>query len=309
MPQASPTIRNEVALRSAALVALLEGLVDYAGLFPPAKLTMQEAVENYATYARDKFRWMLGRFIVPVARLAEFENAITNLAAPHLRWSVSALPGSDVETDIKQVLVFNGRHNSANIAISSIELKVARPDDIDHAHSLIPSNLETFFEIPLSADLKGCIAAIKQCGRSAKIRTGGETAEMIPPSAAVAEFILQCAQSRIAFKATAGLHHPIRSVHPLTYATNSPSGTMHGFLNVFLTAAFLLNSTFHISEAIELLDETSPEAFSANSDSIGWRNYSLTREQLSGARKTFSLSFGSCSFSEPLEDLQSLSLL
>jgi hypothetical protein len=302
MPQASPTIR------SSALTALLEGLVDYAGLFPPTKLSMEAAVENYAAYANGKFSWMLGRFVVPAARLAEFEIALAGLSQTRAKWSLSALLGHDIEADIKQVLEFNRQH-APEIAISSVELKVVNPADIFRAHMLIPKTLGAFFEIPLSADLQGCVFALKECGRYAKIRTGGETPEMIPPSAGMAEFISQCAHAGVTFKATAGLHHPFRSVHRLTYAADSPSGTMHGFLNVFFAAALLRSGAIDAAEATELLNETSPEAFLIDSGSIGWREHSLTREQIAAARKNFSLSFGSCSFSEPVEDLQSLSLL
>jgi hypothetical protein len=300
MQQASPIIR------SAAFPALLENLVDYAGLFPPAKLPMQVAVENYAAYAAGEFNWMLGRFIVPAARLAEFESAIVNLRTIE-RWPLSVLLGADIAKDIEQVREFPTRNHA--VEVSSVELKVAAADDILRAHSLIPTNLPAFFEIPLTADIHGCISALKQCGRSAKIRTGGETPEMIPPSSSVAAFIFQCAQAKVTFKATAGLHHPVRSVHPLTYAPDSPTGTMHGFLNVFLAAALLGNSAIDIPEATELLGETSAEALVVNTDSIGWHDHRLTREQIVVTRKNFSLSFGSCSFTEPIEDLQGLSLL
>jgi len=300
MQQASPTIR------SAVLTALLKNLVDYAGLFPPAKLPMQAAVENYAAYSAGEFNWMLGKFIVPAARLAEFGSAIVNLRTIE-KWPLSVLLGADIAKDIEQVCEFPLRNHE--VEVSSVELKTTTADDIFRTHSLIPTNLPAFFEIPLTADIQGCISALKQCGRGAKIRTGGETPEMIPPTSSVAKFMFQCAQAKVPFKATAGLHHSVRSVHPLTYAPDSPTGTMHGFLNVFLAAALLGNSAIDIPEATELLSETSPEALVVNTDSIGWHDHRLTREQIVAARKNFSPSFGSCSFTEPIEDLQSLSLL
>ena len=51
---------------------LLNEIIDYAGLFPPSQVSMSEAVLNYATYRNSNFGWMLGRFILPVARLEEF---------------------------------------------------------------------------------------------------------------------------------------------------------------------------------------------------------------------------------------------
>ena len=70
-----------------SLDILLAQIVDYAGLFPPADLPMDQAVANYAAYRQDPGAWMLGRFVVPVARLDEFAQA----AAPFLAYG-SATP-------------------------------------------------------------------------------------------------------------------------------------------------------------------------------------------------------------------------
>ena len=74
--------KNTVSEIAPALRALLEGVFDYAGLFPPAKLGMAETVSNYATYLAGEHSWMLGRLIVPVARLDEFESSVSDLL-PH----------------------------------------------------------------------------------------------------------------------------------------------------------------------------------------------------------------------------------
>ena len=66
-------------------------------------------------------------------------------------------------------------------------------------------------------------------GAYAKIRTGGPTPDAIPPVEDVARFITTCALKRLPFKATAGLHHPIRSIQPLSYETGAPYALTHGF--------------------------------------------------------------------------------
>jgi hypothetical protein len=270
---------------------------------------MPDAARNYSSYASGEFRWMLARFIVPVIRLAEFETAAAGV--PNSPWRLSALLGLDLDivADIAKILDFNRRHDAANIAISSVELKASAPADILSAHSQIPRDLSAFFEIPLSGDLRTCLSTLAQCGRYAKVRTGGEAPEMIPAVESVAQFLQLCTEFGLPFKATAGLHHPIRSTHGLTYAADSPSATMHGFFNVFLASVFLRNNAIPLAKVIEVLNETSPLAFTFSADHIGWRSHSLTREQIVSARQHFSLSFGSCSFSEPVEDLQALSLL
>ncbi len=71
--QTTQPVRNSDAADSAGV--LLRDLIDYAGLFPPASLAMASSVANYDMYSQSEWNWILGRFIVPVARLAEFEEA------------------------------------------------------------------------------------------------------------------------------------------------------------------------------------------------------------------------------------------
>ena len=61
----------------AALRAFLSGLIDYAGLFPPASLALEPAIRNYAAYQQSAQSWMLGRFICPAARLPELDPFLT----------------------------------------------------------------------------------------------------------------------------------------------------------------------------------------------------------------------------------------
>ncbi len=146
---------------------------------------------------------------------------------------------------------------------------------------------------------------VKQSGCFAKLRTGGVTPDAIPSVAAVAAFIRACADLRLAFKATAGLHHPVRAEHPLAYEPDAPRAVMHGFLNVFLAAAF----AWHGERDIEpVLAETDPTAFRFD-DRAHWRDRSLDAGQVRDARTHFAHAFGTCSFDEPVRDLEALGLL
>jgi hypothetical protein len=295
---------------------LLRDLIDYAGLFPPAALAMMPAVANYDLYTRSKCSWILGRFIVQVARLGEFEQAFVGLPAPEYEpgstiWRLSALLGDDVAADIASIREFNARmatHSSGrSVVVEAVEVKAASPDEVISSAKIIPTELDAYFEVPLWSGGE-CIAAISDCGRRAKIRTGGETADKFPSSENVIEFIRLCAAANVPFKATAGLHHPLRSVHRFTYQPDSASGIMHGFLNVFLAAAFL-RAGMKTDLSIELLDEQSAEAFHFDSDGIVWRQHRLSRHEIIATRRDFAISFGSCSFTEPIDDLRSLHLL
>jgi hypothetical protein len=297
-----------------AISVLLRDLIDYAGLFPPASLAMDAAVANYQTYSQSESNWMLGRFILPVARLNEFEEAFAGLPAStpsSLNWRLSALLGADPETDIARICEFNARNgdscSSGAAVIDSVEAKAATPAEIARLSVLIPPDLVTYFEIPL-ATCSECVAAVAACGRRAKVRTGGETPDKFPSAGALVEFMQLCAAAGVPFKATAGLHHPLRSVHRLTYQADGPSETMHGFLNVFLGAMFL-QETGDPWLARQLMEEQSRQAFHFDVDGVRWRDYRIGRKEIANARKSFAISFGSCSFTEPIEDLRSLHLL
>ena len=146
------------------------------------------------------------------------------------------------------------------------------------------------------------------CGRRAKIRTGGETADKFPALENVVGFIRLCAAANVPFKATAGLHHPLRSVHRFTYQPDSPSGVMHGFVNIFLAAAFV-RAGMETKLAVQLLEEQSADAFHFSADGVDWRQHRLSQREIAAARRSFAVSFGSCSFTEPIDDLKSLRLL
>ncbi|HJT86512.1 MAG TPA: hypothetical protein VJ732_01625 [Bryobacteraceae bacterium] len=158
-------------------------------------------------------------------------------------------------------------------------------------------SLPTYCEVPL-ADLGAAFA---------KLRTGGVTPAAIPSPSRVADFLCQAAAGGVAFKATAGLHHPIRSPRPLTYAPDSPRAIMHGFLNVFVAAAFAWQG-MHRDVVLEILTDSDPGAFQFRDDELAWRASSVSRAQVEAARLHFAHSFGSCSFEEPISELRELGL-
>jgi hypothetical protein len=94
-------------------------------------------------------------------------------------------------------------------------------------------------------------------------------------------------------------------MQPLTYEADAPRAVMHGFLNVFLAAAF----AWHGERDIEpILAETDASAFSFE-DRARWRDRSLTAAEIRDARREFAHAFGSCSFEEPIQDLIGFGLL
>lgn len=290
----------------ASLEKLLADLIDYAGLFPPAKLDMNPAVEEYARQRQSDRRWMLARFILPLGRLDEFIDA----AADHFDgnpWPLSVLVAGDATEARRTIDAFNEAHRG-RAAIEAVETRRDSPADIVTAGEAL-GGLSVFYELPhREPDLGPWMDAVAQAGGAAKIRSGGVTAEAFPSSEDVARFIAAAVDAGVPFKATAGLHHPLRGDYRLTYEPDSPTGTMHGFLNVFLTAAGLRSGILDQAKAAELLEERSTDV-TVEGDGLRWGDHHFSTAQLDDARRHFALSYGSCSFAEPVEDLETLGIL
>ena len=148
----------------------------------------------------------------------------------------------------------------------------------------------------------------RSLGRARAAAFSGTTPEAFPATRDVARFLEACVREGVPFKATAGLHHPLRAEYRLTYEPDAPEGVMFGFLNVFLGAA-LLATGMPAAELPALLEENSAAALRVDDTGISWRRYCLTRDQAAAARASLALSFGSCSFREPVDDLKALRLL
>ena len=295
-----------------AIAALLDGLVDYAGLFPPASEDMRPALVSYASYLASPDRKALGRFIVPLRRLKELEDAGTDLfprAQDSEPWRLSVLVSDDVHAAGEEMLRFNCHHSSGasagHVVIDVVELRASTVAEIESQREEIPSSFTTYFEIPTAGDMSLLVGALARVSARAKIRTGGVTPEAFPPAEEIIRFMTTCRQNGVPFKATAGLHHPVRGSYRLTYEPDSPTGKMYGFLNVFLAATFVYAGESE-DTALAVLQEEDPLAFSFSDDAIIWRQKSVTAEQIAASRAEFAISFGSCSFREPVDEIESL---
>jgi hypothetical protein len=294
---------------SRSLGTLLAGLVDYAGLFPPAALGMPEAVAAYGRYAAGGDSAMLGRFVLPAARLDEFFSHVRLLpraTAPRRdrTWRVAVLGGA---ADDAEIVRANARFAGA-VVVDVVEAKAETIEAVAELAPLVQRGFTVYVEIPVRADPVTLIEAIKAHGLRAKIRTGGLTADAFPPTSDVLRFLEQCTRAGVPFKATAGLHHPLRGEYALTYAPGAERGTMFGFLNIFLAAA-LLRAGAAAPVVAALLEERDATAITVTDDAIIWRGRVLPFALLVETRAHLAGSFGSCSFEEPVQDLTSLGLL
>lgn len=283
--------------------ALLSSVVDYAGLFPPAKLNLPQAMANYAQYQMTPHSWMLGRFILPASRWREFEEL---LATWEGKGSLSVILSGNWQSEIEKVVFLNQENQ---IAITALEFPPLPPREIEQLLPHLPAKVDSFFEIPLGGDWEAYLTVIRHKNAAAKIRTGGITADAFPSVTQLCQCMFAFAQAQISFKATAGLHHPLPASYPLTYELDSPHHVMHGFLNVVILAALIYWQKVTPDEAIEVLNQSSSDAFQFQPDAILWNNHRLSLSEIEQARNNFFRSFGSCSFQEPIDDLKKINLL
>jgi hypothetical protein len=302
-------------------------LVDYAGLFPPAKLEMAKGVSDFYRHRRGSQAFALSRFICPVSRLGEWARAAEQYLAEKRRtsngelppetWHISVLIDGQLEEQLAMIERFNDAWRSArpehknaqHAVIDTVEIKVQTPQTIDTALDLLPEDLFAFFEVPLDGDFRGFGTALAGTGDAAKLRTGGIVAEAIPSVERVADFIWTMHAANVPFKATAGLHHPLRGSYPLTYEPNAPKAVMHGFLNVFLAAAAINSRTLDAKGVIPLLSEQNAGEFKFTDDAAHWRDVNIPTGAIQEARENFAICFGSCSFDDPTEGLAKLGWL
>ncbi|MGB9032262.1 MAG: hypothetical protein WCC27_19210 [Acidobacteriaceae bacterium] len=285
-----------------AAAALLGRIVDYAGLFPPAALGMERAVQNYREYLGGEDAWMLGGFVVAAARLEEFAAAFEKECCDEQQtpWTLSVVCAGETANDVRAIEEFQ----QGAVFIGSLEVKAADARGAKEALERLPAARSRYVEFALERAAE-ILPVLAEYGARAKIRMGGLTVETIPPADAVARFLQACARERVAWKATAGLHHAVRGMRSLTDAPGSPRATMHGFVNLFLAGALAF---FGADEGavVRTLEEQDAAAFRAEDDVMRWHSNTMTTDQIEQARNEFAICFGSCSFSEPVDDVKAM---
>ncbi len=288
----------------APLRALLPGLIDYAGLFPPAALSMADAVAEYAGHRRSADAWVLGRFVAPAARLEELATARRALA-PGAPWAVSALAGPGWGEDAGRMARWS---DGAELVVDTVEFKAASVPELEAAVGALGRSRTCYVEVPVAGDPVELLTRIAGLGLRAKIRAGGVTPEQFPTAAQVVRFMERCRELALPFKATAGLHHPLTGDYRLTYEAGSASGRMFGFLTLFAAAAAVALG-WRTDEVTGLLEEGSAEACRLDAAGLHWRGRTIPVDALGELRQSGAIAFGSCSFTEPLADLRTLGYL
>ncbi len=299
---------------TSGLRAFLAHLIDYAGMFPPASLSLDESIRHYADYLKSDDAWMLGRFVCFAAQLSQLdayaewfdERAPLKISALGVKNPTRENFAREVDTTRALIDAFNEKWGARGY-VDAVEITL--PADLAQFEFLndAPKHSTQFIEIPFHAQqsmnlprVLG-ILAIQNIGF--KLRTGGVVASAFPTTQQIAQAILACHERGVLMKCTAGLHHPIRRYDA------SVQTTMHGFVNVF--GAGILAHARGLTEKVvrEILQEEDAKNFCFDENGFAWRGVRATNDEIARARRELMISFGSCSFDEPRKDLRALGWL
>lgn len=310
--------------------AFLSGLIDYAGLFPPAALALEPALAEYARHRAEPTSWMLGRFIAPASRLESLAAALA--ADPSLAggggWQLTVLVGGGTDpaaalgalagqadavaaceqagprglsVEGLEAPVPNGAGAAARLAAALAEEGLGGRDLYLEIGAALPVEAALDDVAAAAAALSGPTGAFGVLG--VKVRCGGTTPEAFPGPARVAAVLDGCARRGLPLKFTAGLHHPVR------HRAEVPPVMMHGFLNVVGAALLAASGVAGPAELEACLGETDVAAFRLDEAGFAWRDLRLDAASVARARARGVAGFGSCSFAEPRQDLVTLGML
>jgi hypothetical protein len=302
---------------AASLKALLAHSIDYAGMFPPCSLGLESALRKQAEYVRSPDAWMLGAFVLSIEQFNATKQLLSQFDAQHPLRVAALGPKTaradaflDALEDADAAIRSLSRHNVDLISISHLEMFL--PNDVDVASlkeaKSILGDLPIFWEAP--PDRAGqSIALLAEFNSDAdlatfgfKLRTGGVTADAFPTSMQIAKALVTPATHQLPIKFTAGLHHPLRQYR------EEVQTKMQGFLNVLGAAVLAAEHRWDTNQTAIMLEDENVDSFSFTDDFFAWREWRIDTKRLEYRRK-FVVSFGSCSFDEPREDLRALGFL
>lgn len=298
-----------------SLDALMSAAIDYAGMFPPAKLALADAVSEYLDLRSGANSWIVDHFVVGSSKLVELEAELRLQASqrdkmPAVTLSLVGSPLEDGASASKTLDRDIARIQDSTAKVEAYEVKV--PSDT-HLNSclraikksgLLDLDIPVYLEFPWNSDMSDAIyeavSVLEEIGF--KARTGGTEATAFPTVQHVADFIVNMASLDMPFKFTAGLHEPLR------YDDSELIVTRHGFLNVMLASALALTQDLNHKEITEVLELTDPKQITFGDEHIQALGFQIEPEDLEDFWQSFG-GFGSCSIEEPIAGLKRLGYL
>lgn len=325
-------VMKQITLKSVR--GFLHNTIDYAGLFPPASLNLEESFDNFVGYSNGPHSWMLSKFICPFRKTKEL-SLLPGFKSSTQKLRMSLLSTSSLKTDEFMQFFKDDILNFRNLPddfhdksiFETIELKfplelieknskIGIKIFLDGLSEVVKEHFDhrifIFCELPLIGDfdhnLKHVVKQIFEHNETFndagfKLRTGGTDPSDIPPPDTLVSTIRQCLVHNVTLKFTAGMHHPLR------HLDKNMNTLMHGFINVFGAGILAFRHTISDRELREMISDENHANFKFTEDAFEWREWKSDTEEIHGARNGLVLSFGSCSFDEPVEDLEKLQLI
>lgn len=313
-------------VKNGSIKAFMNGLIDYAGLFPPARLPLDQAINNFLNYQQCDDSWMLGTFIIPAESLKDLEQLVTKLQS-HKQLQLSVTGGksesfdnclASFEADLQKIAHFRHMHGQkVKIEVFELPLPLAVPqlEELRILAELAKTEkVKLFTEVTMSesedweAQLIRTLDVFEAQNTTdenpigVKLRTGGLEAKMFPSPVKTAVFIKGCAERKLPLKFTAGLHHPIRMYR------DEVQTKMHGFINVFTAGILGYARDFDKDLIAEILEDEQPDHFKFRDTELLWKDFEVYAAEIANNRSLL-FSYGSCSFDEPRDELRKLNFL
>lgn len=266
--------------------AFARGLCDDAAVFPPGLVPLADAVPAHRAHRAAPYADLVGPLVLPATAL---DKLYPLLGAKPLDVSITAPDGP---CQAAKALT-----TAADLALTVCGLEVAVPPGMqpeEFFRLLGRPTVPVYVEIPRDDRRPAMIAEVAARRHRAKFRTGGVKAHLYPSPDELAAGIKAAVDAGLPFKATAGLHHPVRNTDPET------GFHQHGFLNLLLATDAALRGRPVAELAAVLANRDAP--------SVASRVRALGEAQAIAARGRF-LSFGTCSITDPLNELADLGLL
>lgn len=316
---------------AASLKNFTSKIIDYAGLFPPASLDLAQAFHNYIFYRQGENKWMLNKFIIPAKKLGDLTELMKEMVIEEpVNFSVLGSAGDTIEAfnknfdaDLASISDFI-KANGKIAGIDAFEVRLPKEileredsDDMldmmigvsDRLEKTAGKTVPVFYEAALDEKYESQIIRVvesiaslrKNCGY--KLRTGGTEPSAFPAAGLIAFAIMTCCEFGVPMKCTAGLHHPVK------HYNEGVKADMHGFFNIFGAGILAYAEDLDEEEIIEIINDDDPYEFIFKETGFEWNDIEVSNVQINEARVNLMISYGSCSFDEPIEDLKMLELL
>ena len=297
-----------------ALRYVLDQAIDYAGMYPPASLSLPEALKSYHRHRSGAEAWMVKRMVLSIDAISKIDPGALGSGGEFRFAMIPRRETSDwlatLRADLVALNFFLKKCPAAVADVLEILLPaVSSRGELERLLRSATGQLvghAAFFEVVTGPDFlrrfEGAAEAVAGFGElnwGLKLRTGGTTADLYPAPSTVARALVIARDHRVPIKFTAGLHHPIR------HWNKSVGARMHGFINILMAGLLANHHGLSPERVASILEEEEPSNFSFTELTADWRDLALPVEAIPKWRERVA-SFGSCSVDEPKEDLERL---